>query len=102
MERCRTDNGTALKRIHKNAGDSYAYLQFTDDKVYHVAPVTEADMFHLAQPDTMPGCWFNKDLKKRKRFYFRRLDHWPVTALLPGISIDFFPRPTPRQVTNDP
>ena len=91
---CRTDNGRALARIAKPAGENHAYLQFLDGKVYRVSPVSDLDLFHLGKPETMPGCWWNKTLRMRRRFTAQRLDAFPAipsTGWLFVIWSDKFP-----------
>lgn len=96
---CKTDNGRALARIAKLAGERFAFLQFTDGKVYRVEPVIDADLIALTPADSQPGCWFNKVLTKRVSFKSQRWPNFPEFGV-GAISLDW--RKHPVQSTRPP
>lgn len=86
---CREDNGLCLVKLAKPAGASWAYIQFHDQSVYKVEPVSDEDAFSIPTRKDQPGCWFNCDLSKRDKYQYTRLHEWPKIPDFGWISLSW-------------
>lgn len=76
-EPCRKDHGRALVAVAHKIGTEEAFIEFSDGKRYKIAPFWEADYWTMVEPNASPGCWFNKVIRRRRRYGFQRVSMWP-------------------------
>lgn len=75
---CRLDRGRALAAMAHKIGSEEAYIRFADGKRYVIGPFYRMDWEVMVQPQASPGCHYNKVLRRRRRYYFRRVSWWPT------------------------
>lgn len=78
MTQCRTDNGLCFHRIAMPLGDNKAYFHFVDKSIYLMGPMKSIELYHMLNGIYEPGCWFNKILARRRKFFQSRQRFFPL------------------------
>lgn len=76
-QKCRWWRGRCLAAVAHRTGTESGAVEFTDGSRYQVSPVYDLDWDKLADDNDMPGCWFNKVIKRRARYRANKIADWP-------------------------
>jgi|SRR6266550_695816 len=90
---CRLDKGRALQRVAMKLGSEEAFIQFADGKRYKIGPVWDIDAQYLTAQDGAAGCWFNKAIRRRPRYWYQRVSIWPKLPQAGWVSAEWPPMP---------
>lgn len=77
---CRWWRGRCLAAVAHRIGTESGAVEFTDGSRYQVTPIWDLDWDKLADDTDMPGCWFNKVIKRRSRYTATRIALWPFAG----------------------